>query len=306
MRRQFLIAIEGETRDPGCRRPTAPWKRSCWAIILMPGRITAPRKPCRRSPPTTCGSSCKDRLTRDQLFVAAAGDISAADLGMLVDRAFAGLPATGVPVDVPEADVAPTGSLSVLTRNIPQATVIFAQPGIKRSDKDFFAAYLMNYVLGGGGSSSRLMTEFARKTRPHLWHQHRSGDAGSCRLPERQFRDAQCQGEGDAGTCCACRMAAHGGNRPDADGARRGADLSAGLLSAQPHHHLEGSARRCSASRWIIWASITSNAGSEEINAVTLGRREAGGQETAQRQCAHHHRGRQTGRPGRRRPQPVQ
>jgi zinc protease len=158
MRRQFLIAIEGEQRDPNAAAYRAletkllgdhPYARSNYGTKESMSALT----------PDDLRQFMKDRLTRDHLFVAAAGDISPEDLGKLVDRAFGGLPEKGVADTVPEATVADAGSLSVLTRNVPQATVIFAQPGIKRSDKDFFAVYLMNYVLGGGGFSSRLMTE---------------------------------------------------------------------------------------------------------------------------------------------------
>jgi zinc protease len=162
MRRHFLIAIEGEQRDPSAAAYRAlertllgahPYARSNYGTKETMSALTA----------ADLRQFTKDRLTRDHLYVAAAGDINAADLGKLVDRAFAGLPAKGAPIDVPEASVTKSGSLSVLTRNIPQANVLFAQPGIKRDDKDFFAVYLMNYVLGGGGFSSRLMTELREK-----------------------------------------------------------------------------------------------------------------------------------------------
>src|SRR5690606_1080852 len=39
----------------------------------------------------------------------------------------------------------------------------FAFPGIKRTDPEFFAAYLMNHVLGGGTFTSRLYTEVREK-----------------------------------------------------------------------------------------------------------------------------------------------
>lgn len=162
MRRQFLIAIEGEQRDPDSAANRLlekkllgdhPYARSNYGTRETMSALTV----------DDLRGFVKDRLTRDHLYVAAAGDITPADLGKLVDRAFAGLPAKGAAVDVPEATVAPKGSLSVIKRDIPQATVLFSQPGIKRSDKDFFAAYLMNYVLGGGGFSSRLMTELREK-----------------------------------------------------------------------------------------------------------------------------------------------
>lgn len=44
-----------------------------------------------------------------------------------------------------------------------QAQVLIGQPGVARADPDFFALYVGNYVLGGGGFVSRLMTEVREK-----------------------------------------------------------------------------------------------------------------------------------------------
>jgi zinc protease len=40
---------------------------------------------------------------------------------------------------------------------------VFAQTGIKRDDPDFFATYVLNHILGGGGFESRLQTEVREK-----------------------------------------------------------------------------------------------------------------------------------------------
>ena len=45
----------------------------------------------------------------------------------------------------------------------PQSVAFFALKGIKRNDKDFFAAFIMNHILGGGGFNSRLMREIREK-----------------------------------------------------------------------------------------------------------------------------------------------
>ncbi|HET7593999.1 MAG TPA: pitrilysin family protein, partial [Stellaceae bacterium] len=39
----------------------------------------------------------------------------------------------------------------------------FGQPGIKRDDRDWYAAYVVNHILGGGGFSSRLTAEVREK-----------------------------------------------------------------------------------------------------------------------------------------------
>jgi zinc protease len=44
-----------------------------------------------------------------------------------------------------------------------QAHVLIGQPGFKRDDPDYFALTVGNYILGGGGFVSRLMTEVREK-----------------------------------------------------------------------------------------------------------------------------------------------
>lgn len=101
-------------------------------------------------------------LARDRIYVAAAGDISAADLGVLLDKLLSGLPETGAPVP----DRAPynlSGGVTVVDFPSPQSTILFAHQGIKRDDPDFFAASILNEIVGGGRFSARLMTEVREK-----------------------------------------------------------------------------------------------------------------------------------------------
>jgi zinc protease len=46
-----------------------------------------------------------------------------------------------------------------IEKDLSQATVILGHVGIKRSNADYYAVRVMNYILGGGGFSSRLMSE---------------------------------------------------------------------------------------------------------------------------------------------------
>lgn len=50
-----------------------------------------------------------------------------------------------------------------IDRNITQANIVFGHRGIKRSNPDFYAATVMNYILGGGGFGSRLFEEIRVK-----------------------------------------------------------------------------------------------------------------------------------------------
>ncbi|MEY4871083.1 MAG: hypothetical protein RLZZ563_413 [Pseudomonadota bacterium] len=101
-------------------------------------------------------------LARDRVFVAAAGDISPEELGLLLDTLLGGLPETGAP-QIGRADVALTGGVTVEPFPGPQSVILFGHSGIKRDDPDFFAATILNEVLGGSGFSARLMTEVREK-----------------------------------------------------------------------------------------------------------------------------------------------
>lgn len=101
-------------------------------------------------------------FTRDQLFVGAVGDINADQLGALLDTLLGDLPDTGATIPGP-ATVTIPGGVTVIDFDTPQSVALFGQIGIDRDDPRFFAAYVMNQILGGGSFESRLMSEVREK-----------------------------------------------------------------------------------------------------------------------------------------------
>ncbi|KUJ73651.1 zinc protease [Ruegeria marisrubri] len=101
-------------------------------------------------------------FAKDRLYVGAVGDITAEELGVLLDTLLADLPETGAPIPG-KAEVNISGGVSVVEFDTPQSVALFAQKGIDRDDPDFFAAYILNHILGGGGFESRLMQEVREK-----------------------------------------------------------------------------------------------------------------------------------------------
>lgn len=97
-------------------------------------------------------------LARDRMHVAAVGDITAEELGPLLDRLLGELPAEGAPMPGGAA-VMLDGGIHVVPFETPQSVVMFGHEGIERFDPDFFAAFVLNQILGDSGFSSRLMTE---------------------------------------------------------------------------------------------------------------------------------------------------
>lgn len=101
-------------------------------------------------------------ITREHLYIAATGDITAADLGLMLDKLLGDLPAKGAPLPK-RADWGLKGGVSVVDFPGPQSVVYFGHQGIKRDDPQFFAAYILNEILGGGRFTARLMTEVRDK-----------------------------------------------------------------------------------------------------------------------------------------------
>ena len=102
-------------------------------------------------------------LARQNLKIAVVGDIDAETLKVLLDRTFGALPEKAELL--PIANVAPRGlgRRIEVSLDVPQTVVDFGGPGIPRQDPDFMAAYLVNHILGGGSTDSRLYQEVREK-----------------------------------------------------------------------------------------------------------------------------------------------
>jgi zinc protease len=98
-------------------------------------------------------------LIRGGLIISAVGDIGEAELARQLDRAFGSLAVGTVPPLPPEWKPPTRPRTIVIERPVPQSTSLMALPGIARDDPDWYAAVIMNHVLGGGGQQSRLFNE---------------------------------------------------------------------------------------------------------------------------------------------------
>ncbi len=103
----------------------------------------------------------RKNFARDRLTVGVVGSINAKDLGEMLDKVFGDLPANAELVPVPDAKLA-LGTTTSLSFDMPQTSISFVYPAIPRKDPEFFAAYLMNHILGGG-FTSRLYAEVREK-----------------------------------------------------------------------------------------------------------------------------------------------
>ena len=100
----------------------------------------------------------KGALAKDRITIGAAGDITPAQLGAILDKLFVGLPDTGAALPG-RAELNVKGGVMVEPFPGPQSVVIFGQGGMRYDNPDYFAASILNEALGGSKFDSRLMTE---------------------------------------------------------------------------------------------------------------------------------------------------
>ncbi len=111
-----------------------------------------------------------DRITRDDIrgfhtafytssnaILSVVGDISDSELKTLIEKFLSSWRQAEVKKSHPVHRTAGGKGLIFIERNLTQATIIIGHEGIRRDDPDYHAVSVMNYILGGGGFSSRLM-----------------------------------------------------------------------------------------------------------------------------------------------------
>ena len=122
------------------------------------------------------------------MLIAAAGDFKKAEMAAKLDKLFANWPFKGEsapPVPKPSHTMAP-GTVLV-DKDVNQGRVSIMLPGLLRTDPDFFAAAVMNDILGGGGFTSRITNRVrsdeglaysaGSQLQPGVWYPGRFGAA---------------------------------------------------------------------------------------------------------------------------------
>lgn len=100
----------------------------------------------------------RNAFAQSRVHVGASGDISAEELGVLIDDLIGDLPMDGP--DIPDRiEFGLDGGTTIVDFDTPQSVALFGHAGIERDADDFFAAFILNEILGGNGLESRLMRE---------------------------------------------------------------------------------------------------------------------------------------------------
>jgi len=100
----------------------------------------------------------KSSFIKDRLVIGISGDIDPNLAKKYVDYVFGNLPSKKFVNPISTLKELNKGK-EIIKMKTPQTTVVFGQKGLGRKDKEYFAARVINYVLGGGGFQSRLYKE---------------------------------------------------------------------------------------------------------------------------------------------------
>lgn len=87
------------------------------------------------------------------------GDITESEAVDLIKTYFGSWPRKPIPTTaVPTAAGLEKPTVALVDKDLMQANIILGHLGIDRRNPDYYAVTVMNYILGGGGFASRLMT----------------------------------------------------------------------------------------------------------------------------------------------------
>jgi zinc protease len=162
VRAQILAGLKFDENDPEAVASLA-WDR----LAFQDHPYGRPIKGTMTSIAAISPADLKDYVARvfarDKLVISVVGDIDADSLGKALDHVFGDLPlhSTLAPVADAKPPLGPTRE--IIEMDVPQSVAQFGLRGIARKDDDFIAAYVLNYIIGGGGFSSRLMEEVREK-----------------------------------------------------------------------------------------------------------------------------------------------
>ncbi|MFW0777861.1 MAG: M16 family metallopeptidase [Rickettsiales bacterium] len=105
-------------------------------------------------------------LTKENIIISVVGDITPDELRALLDEHLAALPDKYDPeTTIKEAALPVTPQTKIVEFNVPQTMITFGTHGIKRSDPHYIEAYVMNHILGGGGTLTAKLGQEIREKR---------------------------------------------------------------------------------------------------------------------------------------------
>jgi len=152
----IIAAIRAQEEDPGTVAGRA------FAAALFPqSAYGRPVEGTEASVKSLQGRSLKDFFTRfyrpNRSIISVVGDVSEREISQALNQALRNW-SKGMTSPPPAApnQIGPPQMLRI-NKDLTQANIILGHAGVPRRHPDYYAIQVMNYILGGGGFSSRAM-----------------------------------------------------------------------------------------------------------------------------------------------------
>ncbi len=162
VRRQIMTGFKFDVNDPN-KVAAKHWRKIAFGSHPYGNELKGDEKSLASLTQGDMKAFLKKTFAKDNLKIAVVGDIDAKSLGILLDKIFGDLPEKADLKTVPDVKEIPGPTEKVIEMDVPQSVVQFGHEGILRNDPDFVTAYVLNYIIGGGGFSSRLTEEVREK-----------------------------------------------------------------------------------------------------------------------------------------------
>lgn len=161
-RKRILIGIQAKKQNPGSLASEA-----FYATLYEGHPYATPTEGTEESLKAMTIADLKNfhnsYYVRNNAMVVLVGDISRKQAEKIALQLTADLPAGEKPAAIPTPAAITTAKLNHIEHPSTQTHILVGQPGVRRGDPDYFALYVGNHVLGGGGMISRLFKEVREK-----------------------------------------------------------------------------------------------------------------------------------------------
>jgi zinc protease len=162
IREQLIATLRVDEKDPD-KVASHEWNKLAFGSHPYGRPTNGTLESVAKIAPDDLRAFVKNLFARDNLKVAVVGDIDAAALSSALDGVFGDLPAQSNRRPVEDVVWQTAAKQRIVSMPNPQSVVQLGFKGLKRRDPDFIPAYILNYVVGGGGFSSKLMQEVREK-----------------------------------------------------------------------------------------------------------------------------------------------
>ena len=155
IRAQIVTRLKAQAARPDYKARRA-WSRVIYNSHPYARPVMGTKKSVTNIRNSDLHSFVRDNLALDRLLVSIVGDISVEEGKSLLDKMFENLPKGGKQLKVGFARIPDKGAVHVFSKAVPQSVVLFGHRGVSREDPNFYTAYVINHILGGGSFTSRL------------------------------------------------------------------------------------------------------------------------------------------------------